>query len=305
MGIHHTVVHILNVKIQQSPVPMTLARELQILAVLIALTGAARADEAVSVGGGLALLNKPANANGSVILIPGGDGNLGIEPNGSFSRLKGNQLVRTRKDYLKHGVATLTVDKGVDVAQAVTYMRSVASPVVVVATSRGSLRVPAALNAKPDGLVLTAAFLADVQSRIAVSALPRTLVVHHRQDGCHHTPPSAVAPFVTWSNGKATAHWVEGGTDAGDPCQAKGYHGFGGQDGTVVATIARFAKQARHSSISSPSLRPSSATSLAGKRTARLLPHFESRRSDGLQNNVAACSRGCQVELSNEEPVRI
>jgi len=223
---------------------MTPATQLRFFAVLalLAASTTAHAEEAVSVGGGLALLNKPAAATGSVILIPGGDGILGIDPSGAFSSLKGNQLVRTRKEYLKHGVATLTVDKGVDVAQAVTYMRSVASPVVIVATSRGSLRVPAALKAKPDGLVLTAAFLSEVQSKTAVSALPRTLVVHHRQDGCHHTPPTAVAPFVAWSKGKATALWMDGGTDAGDPCQAKGFHGFAGQDAAVVATIAGFVK---------------------------------------------------------------
>ncbi len=219
--------------------------KLWFLAALIALSGPTRAEQAVSVGGGLALLNKPDAATGSVILIPGGDGILGIEASGAFSSLKGNQLVRTRKAYLKHGVATLTVDKGVDVAQAVTYMRAVASPVVIVATSRGSLRVPAALKAKPDGLVLTAAFLSEVQSKTVLEALPRTLVVHHRQDGCHHTPPSAVAPFVGWSKGKAIVQWMEGGTDAGDPCQAKGFHGFAGQDAAVVAAIARFVDNKR------------------------------------------------------------
>lgn len=224
---------------------MTLASELRTLTALIAFTGATHAEEAVNVGGGLALLNKPATATGSVILIPGGDGNLEIEPSGAFSKLKGNQLVRTRQDYLKHGLATLTVDISVDVAQAVTYMRTVASPVVIVATSRGSLRVPAALKAKPDGIVLTSAFLAEVQSKTNAAALPRTLVVHHRQDGCHHTPPSAVAPFIAWSRGKATAHWMEGGTDTGNPCQAKGFHGFAGLDASVVATVAGFVQSSR------------------------------------------------------------
>lgn len=63
----------------------------------------------------MALLNKPAAPRASVILIPGGDGHVGICPNGMFSRLKGNQLVCTRKAYLAHGVATLTIDAGVSV----------------------------------------------------------------------------------------------------------------------------------------------------------------------------------------------
>ena len=202
----------------------------------------ARAEEAVKVGGALAVLNKPPAPRASVILIPGGDGKLGVRPDGSFSGLKGNQLVRTRKDYLKHGVATLTVDLGVNVAEAVGYMRKVASPVVVVATSRGSLRVPRALGGKPDGVVLTASFLSDVRQQIgSPGALPRTLVVHHKKDGCRHTSPAGVEPFKAWGGAKVTVVWMDGGTNVGDPCQAKAYHGFNGLDANVVSTVAKFA----------------------------------------------------------------
>lgn len=202
----------------------------------------AMADQAVSVGGAMALLNKPAAPRASAILIPGGDGVLGVQPNGSFSGLAGNQLVRTRKAYLAHGIATLTIDRGVSVSAAVAYMRSIARPVVVVATSRGSLRVPGGLAGKPDGVVLTAAFLSDVRSQVgSPGALPPTLIVHHRKDGCHHTPPSAVEPFKAWGGSKVTVAWMDGGTDSGNPCQARAYHGFNGLDGRVVSTVAQFA----------------------------------------------------------------
>lgn len=201
------------------------------------------ADQAVQVGGGWALLNKPASARASVILIPGGDGVLGVQPDGSFSSLKGNQLVRTRKAYVGHGIATLTIDRGVSAAAAVAYMRKVASPVYVVGTSRGTLRVPEALSAKPNGIVLTAGFLNEVRGQIgSAGALPRTLVVHHKQDGCKYTPPSAVEPFKAWGGAKVTVAWFDGGRDSGNPCQAGGYHGFAGQDGRVVSTIAGFAR---------------------------------------------------------------
>src|SRR6266851_4584636 len=49
------------------------------------------------------------------------------------------------------------------VAAAVTYMRQVARTVVVVGTSRGTLRVPASLSARPDGIVLTSGFLDNVR----------------------------------------------------------------------------------------------------------------------------------------------
>lgn len=212
------------------------------IAALSLFASPALADKAIPLGTAYALLNAPEKPRGSVILIPGGDGVLGVKADGTFSSLGGNQLVRTRKAYAAQGIASLTIDRGVNVGDAVKYMRSVASPVVVVATSRGSLRVAGSLAAKPDGLVLTAAFLDDVKSAVGSPAsLPRTLVVHHRQDGCKHTPPTAVEPFKAWGGAKVTVAWMTGGANSGNPCQAKGYHGFNGLDGAVVSTIAAFA----------------------------------------------------------------
>jgi hypothetical protein len=201
---------------------------------------AAVAEEAVKIGSAYALLNRPQSPKASVILIPGGDGVMGIQPDGTFSSLRGNQLVRTRKGYLAHGVATLTIDRGVAVPAAIAYMRTIAAPVIVVATSRGSLRVPGALAAKPDGLVLTASFLGEVRSHIgSPDRLPRTVIVHHKQDGCGTRRRPASSPSGR-GGAKVTVEWMEGGTDVGDPCQAKGY-GFNGLDGRVVATVAQFA----------------------------------------------------------------
>jgi hypothetical protein len=215
-------------------------------AAMLLAPATAMADQAVQVGGALALLNKPGAPRASVILIPGGDGVLGVQPDGSFSSLRGNQLVRTRKAYLAHGVATLTIDSGVNVGAAVAYMRGIARPVVVVATSRGSLRAAGALGAKPDGVVLSAAFLSEVQSQVgSPGALPPTLVVHHRLDGCRFTPPSGVEPFKAWGGSRVRVAWMDGGQNSGDPCQARGYHGFNGLDGRVVSTVAQFALSRR------------------------------------------------------------
>jgi hypothetical protein len=204
----------------------------------------ALAEEAVSVGGALALLNKPAAPHAAIILIPGGDGRLSVRADGTFGGLQGNQLVRTRKAYLGHGIATLTLDLGVDAAAAVRYMRSISRKVVVVGTSRGTLRIPGALPAQPDGIVLTSGFLDDVRSAIGSSAaLPRTLIVHHKRDGCRFTPPGAVAPFKAWGGAKVQVAWLDGGTAVGNPCRARGYHGFNGIDGSVVAVVAQFARR--------------------------------------------------------------
>jgi hypothetical protein len=211
---------------------------------LAVIATSALAEEAVNVGGALALLNKPAKARAAAVLIPGGDGYLGVRADGAFASLQGNQLVRTRKAYLGYGIATLTLDRGVDAAAAVRYMRGISRKVVVVGTSRGTLRIPGALPAQPYGIVLTSGFLDDVRSAIgSPAALPRTLIVHHRRDGCRFTPPEAVAPFKGWGGAKVQVVWLDGGTPVGNPCRARGYHGFNGIDGSVVAAVARFASR--------------------------------------------------------------
>ena len=223
--------------------------------VAIAVTAAigplpARADETVSIGGSRAVLLKPAAPRASVVLMPGGDGQIAAGPGGSIGRLKGNQLVRTRKAYEAHGLAVLVVDADVNLKAAVDYMRAIKGPVTVVGTSRGTLRAAEgiAAGAHPDALVLTSGFLSaesgSGQNVMGIlgspSRLPRTLVIHHRQDGCRVTQPAGVEPFIKWSAGRARVVWVDGGSDSGNPCQARGHHGFAGLDGKVVGLAAGF-----------------------------------------------------------------
>lgn len=207
----------------------------------------AHADEAVQLSGGYGILNAPRSPQAAVVLIPGGNGYLGIRPDGTFSALAGNQLVRTRKAYAASGVASLVIDSGVSVASAVDYLRNrFRRPVTIVATSRGSLRIAGALAARPNGIAITAGFLDDVRRQIgSAGALPPTLIVHHRRDGCHLTPPSAVEPFKAWGGARVRVVWLDGGTDQGHPCQARGYHGFAGLDGRVVGAVAGFARGLR------------------------------------------------------------
>ncbi len=50
-------------------------------------------------------------------------------------------------------------------------------------------------------------------------------------------------PFLDWSKGKASVVWLDGGVNAGDPCQARASHGFNGLDDKVVEAVASFAKR--------------------------------------------------------------
>jgi hypothetical protein len=212
---------------------------------LFSVGALAHAEEVVTFGS-RALLNKPSKVRATAILFAGGDGALNIGADGSIGALAGNQLVRTRQAYTRMGVATLTVDLGVDLPAAVQFMRKLGGPLAFVGTSRGTLRATQALSAGPDRLVLTSAFLSDIQGEVgSPSALPPTLVVEHRHDECRFTLPDGVAPFQQWAGAKVKVVWLDGGRNEGDPCQATAHHGFNGLDGEVVGVVGRFVLQGR------------------------------------------------------------
>ena len=214
------------------------------------VSGSAFADETVSIGGSRAVLIKPKAPRASVILLPGGNGAINAGDNGDINGLKGNQLVRTRHAYAARGLAVLVADAGTDLNSAVQYMAAIKRPVTVIGTSRGTIRAAEGIarGARPDALVLTSGLLSaesgsgqNVMSILgSPSSLPRTLVIHHRQDSCRATLPAGVEPFVKWSAGRARAVWVSGGINEGDPCEAWAHHGFNGLDGQVVGIAAGF-----------------------------------------------------------------
>lgn len=165
----------------------------------------------VSVGGVSAALLKGPHAHGGIILLAGGDGRIGVGADGSIAR-EGNQLVRTRTAYAARGFAVLVPDCCVDVAAAVEYMRQFGH-VTLVGTSRGTQRAAhgIASGARPDRLALTSGFLSNesgdgdnvVNTLGSPAALPPTLIVHHRHDGCGKTRPDGVKPFLDWAGSKA------------------------------------------------------------------------------------------------------
>ena len=228
-------------------------RALAVLAILLGGVGSVGAQNVagVSVDGVNAALLTPAGGkpSGAVVLLAGGDGQIGVRSDGSIAQ-QGNQLVRTRQAYATRGFAVLVPEGNVNVASAVKFMAKY-GPVTLVGTSRGTQRAARgiAAGARPARLVLTSGFLSnasgDGDNVMAIlgspAALPPTLVVHHKQDGCRVTKPEGVAPFLAWAKGKARAVWLNGGRDDGNPCQARGHHGFAGIDGQVVSAVAGFA----------------------------------------------------------------
>jgi len=205
------------------------------------LGSAARADEVVKIGAGYALLNKPERPRASVILVPGGDGYLGIGANGRVSAQERSTLVRNRKALVANGLATLLIDAKIGVGQAAVYMKDVAQPIVIVAISRGGNRISEIIQARPSGIVLISAELDNVRRLITPQSLPQTLIIHHQNDNCHSTPARIVEPFREWSRGRARVIWVSGGKEIGNPCYGESYHGLLGRDDVLNSAVASFA----------------------------------------------------------------
>ncbi|MBV9563277.1 MAG: alpha/beta hydrolase [Bradyrhizobium sp.] len=216
----------------------------------ILATTPASADETVTIAGSRAVLIRPAAPRASVILLPGGNGAIHAGDHGDIHALNGNQLVRTRNAYAARGFAVLIADYNTDLRAAVDTMAAIKRPVTVIATSRGTQRAAEGIaqGARPDALVLTSGFLSpesgassNVMSILgSPAALPRTLVIHHREDSCKFTQPAGVEPFIRWAGGRARVSWLSGGAEEGDSCEAGGHHGFNGLDGQVVGLAAGF-----------------------------------------------------------------
>ncbi|MGL4440708.1 MAG: hypothetical protein ACRCUE_15695 [Bosea sp. (in: a-proteobacteria)] len=208
-------------------------------------------EQVISVGGGFfgggrALLTMPRGKPSTVvILMPGGDGDIGLSGDGSIAR-DSNWIVRTRGRYASAGIASLLLDAGADPSAAIRATRQIAPKVVLVAMSRGSTRVPPALSAGPDAVVFTSSMLDHVRQTVGLpNTLPPTLVIHHRRDDCHVTHYNMVQPFMEWASGRARLVWIDGGTSRGNPCRGQSYHGFVGREGAVVSAIVGFVRSQR------------------------------------------------------------
>jgi len=216
----------------------------------------------------------PAQPKAAAILIPGGDGDIEIHPNGRVS-FGGNFLVRSRDRFVQNGLAVAVLDAPSDrrsppylgggfrqTPQHVDDLRAVIAwmraethlPVWLIGTSRGTqsaayfaTQVSQPRDGGADGIVLTSTILvgANAQDR-AVPQMPLAnidvpvLVVHHRSDGCRLCPFGDIARFMALLSTPPHSQLiaVDGGTDIGDPCEAQAYHGFNGIESGVVKLIA-------------------------------------------------------------------
>jgi dienelactone hydrolase len=220
------------------------------------------------------LVDRPAAAVGSVVLMAGGDGALDLDAQGNIgSALKGNHLVRTRADYAKAGYAVFVPDvasdqRGTrgyrfgndyanDVAMVIAEARKVAPPVAIVGTSRGALSVAAVFTkqsaVRPDAAVISSGVLigndggtgsASTMGDMSRINVP-VMLLRHRLDACRVTPPADADRFKAMLTGapKVDIVTLDGGSPRGstaDPCGAAHYHGFNGIDDQAVAATVQW-----------------------------------------------------------------
>lgn len=244
------------------------------IASLVAMLAATVAGERVfdlPVRGGehqRILLSAPAHPRGTIVMLPGGAGDIGLERDGDI-RHDHNFVVRTRALWNRHGYAVVipdTIDRAnlrgarsspsyarlietlVDFAN-----RDVARPVFLLGTSQGSI---AAMNGAAHapmgsiaGVVLTESvsvmggsgetvFSADPE-RVRVPAL----VVANRDDRCDVAPPQAarrIAAAMTASPNVRVAFVSGGISRSATTCGSLTPHGYYGIEDQVVATIAQW-----------------------------------------------------------------
>ncbi len=224
-----------------------------------------------------AILLKPEKPVASVILLVGGHGKMDIAPNGAIGWGRGNQLIRTRANYLNAGFAVLVPDiapnwktptgvvqgyrwhpaLGADLGALVAYMRTVAEPVVLVGTSRAAVSMGVALlvadgKARPDYVVMTAAmlmptgnqpsFLKAIQGNKAKAQVPM-FVIGNKKDSCEFTRPASIDAFKAWrGDQKLDVLLLDGPAGSGHPCEAQAAHGFAGIDDQVVKAVSDWIK---------------------------------------------------------------
>jgi len=252
---------------------MTLHRIIRLWLVLFSLgpVAIARAQDRVStlpIGDvrQRVLLSPAAAPRGTIVMLPGGTGDIGLERDGTI-RHDHNFVVRTRALWNQHGYSVLipdTIDReslrgersttayATIVAALVAFAHDqTPGPVFVLGTSQGTI---AALRAAstPDapatlaGVVLTESVSVMGNSGETVfDAQPGqvripALIVANRMDRCRVAPPDAaprIAAALTASPDRRVLVVSGGTTRSGDSCGSLTPHGYFGMEDAVVAAI--------------------------------------------------------------------
>lgn len=230
----------------------------RVLTLFCALAAAALAASTEIVdlarGNRLAIIHPAQPPLGSVILVPGGSTLLSINRDASSFGNDGNFVVRTRDRFVEAGYVAALVNDPADLRPVIARLRTVARPVFVVGTSRGT--VVAARNAVnlgpdgPDGLVLTSSVTRSsglnpttvMTYRLNRIHLP-VLVVANANDRCPVAPPDGAAAIArAIGTPQVTTLTVSSTETNGAECEPFSPHGYLGIEGETVGKILDWMK---------------------------------------------------------------
>jgi alpha-beta hydrolase superfamily lysophospholipase len=226
------------------------------------------------------LIESPAApaAAPTLVLLMGGNGQLGIYPNGSLQR-DSHFLARVRGLLTARGHVVVLVDApsdrrdltgdfrestehATDLGAVIVHARKAFGKAVwLVGHSRGTHSAVTAAthlsgDAAPDGIVLAAPILESSRfgsatakplqdSGVETLRIP-VLVLHHSQDACSVSPPAKL-PQLQEKLPPATSRIItyEGGTSRGAFCEVQAFHSFNGIEQRVVDDLSVYVSQSK------------------------------------------------------------
>ena len=210
----------------------------------------------------------PARPLATIVMLPGGSGDVGLEPDGVI-RHDGNFVVRTRAAWMAEGYAVLIADtfdrtdlRGlrsspryagiVDALIDLAHARSPA-PVFLLGTSQGSIAAMNGAAHAPFG-ALAGVVLTESVSRLGgsgetvFSADPQdvrvpALIVANRDDRCDVAPPGdapRIAAAMTRATDVQVLEVAGGEYRSGKACGSLTPHGYAGIEQPVIEAITRW-----------------------------------------------------------------
>lgn len=214
------------------------------------------------------LASVPAHPRGTVVMLPGGAGDVGLERDGDI-RHDHNFVVRTRTLWNNHGYAVLIPDtinranlRGLRsspayaalVSDLVAFARQrIAGPVFLLGTSQGSIAaMNGAAHAQPGsiaGVVLTESVsVMGGSGETVFSAHPErvrvaALIVANSDDRCIVAPPEAATRIAAAMTASHDVHvvTVSGGiTRSSKDCGSLTPHGYYGIEDQVIGKISNW-----------------------------------------------------------------
>lgn len=215
---------------------------------LAAIALLAASDVRQTAYGKLAILMPEGKPHGSIIVIPGASTEQTISSTGSGSAGR-NFVMRIRPNLVAAGFAVAYVESPFDLREPIAILRGIARPVVLVATSNGTIvavdNARQLASAGPDALVLTStvtvphAEFAHAVTPAAIRSLQLPILfLHDTNDICRVSPLGGAQAAAS---GDKNADFVEVTSDpapGADQCGPLSPHGFLGIEADVSARIA-------------------------------------------------------------------